>query len=310
VHDEVELAGSVTRQLLDRDILPMVSVVIPTCLRNLDIVDRCFSSLLMRTDYPNLQVIVVMNNVADEEEARRYLERWPFKVIAWDGPFNWSGINNFGVQHAAGEFLLFMNDDVEALNRDWLTNMVAIATQGSVGAVGAMLMYANRTIQHGGVHFVNYGGGALHLFRFCNGTEAQIAPMVSHSRECSAVTGACLLSRRDVFDSVKGFDEMLPLVANDVDYCLRLGEKGFACVVAAGATLVHHEGISRAGMSETKDFKQFWARWKERLESHDPFSNPNIDDIRDDWRLNPHAIGTLNGRVRGGTKSATTETGD
>lgn len=299
-----QFQGSIKQSQSGGGTTPKVSIVIPTCLRDLDIIEKCFSSLLTRTDYSNLEVIVVKNNVANEEVARRFLERWPFKVISWDGPFNWSGINNFGAQHATGELLLFMNDDVEALHGDWLANMVSIAIQESVGAVGAMLMYPNQTIQHGGVYFVNYGGGARHLFKSCKGTEAQIAPMVNHSRECSAVTGACLLSRRDVFDAINGFDELLPLVSNDTDYCLRLEEKGFACIVAAGATLVHHEGISRAGMSETEDNKRFWARWKQRLESCDPYSNPNIDDWRDDWWLNPKAMGTLNGRVRSGMSNA------
>jgi GT2 family glycosyltransferase len=307
--DGGEISGSQDRARRDREQLPLVSVVIPTCLRDLDAVEKCFSSLLMRTDYPNLEVLVVVNNVADAEEAGRYLKRWPFRVLSWDGPFNWSGINNLGARSAAGELLLFLNDDVEALNRNWLTEMVALVSQSSVGAVGATLLYPNGTIQHGGLCLVNYGGGARHFFRFCRGTEAHIAPMASHSRECSAVTGACLLSRRDVFESVNGFDERLPLIANDADYCLRLGEKGYACVVAAGATLVHHEGTSRAGMSETRDVDGFWARWRARLESGDPFSNPNIDDGRDDWRLNPHAICPVNGRVRVGSRRPTVESG-
>jgi GT2 family glycosyltransferase/glycosyltransferase involved in cell wall biosynthesis len=284
---------------------PLVSVIIPTCLHDLSIIEKCFSSILERTDYPNFEVLVVKNNVKDEVQAKRFLDRWPFKVIAWDGPFSWSGINNLGAGQVAGEVLLFMNDDVEAINPDWLTNMVAFATNESVGAVGAKLLYPNRTIQHGGISFVNYGGGARHLFRFCTGTEEQVVPLANHSRECSAVTGACLLSRRDVFEAVKGFDAMLPLVSNDTDYCLRLEEKGFVSVLAANATLLHHEGISRLGMSETDDVKRFWDRWNGRLESGDIFTNPNLDDGRDDWSVNPHALGMLDGRVRDGGRHAT-----
>ena len=112
------------------------------------------------------------------------------------------------------------------------------------------------------------------------------------------MTGACLLTRRDCFDVVNGFDETLALVTNDTDYCLRLAEKGYSSVVASGAVLIHDEGISRGGMPEAEDVKQFWKRWGPRLSADDPFSNPNLDVDKDDWSINPDAVGTLIGRIR------------
>jgi GT2 family glycosyltransferase len=122
--------------------------------------------------------------------------------------------------------------------------------------------------------------------------------MAHHDHECRAVTGACLLTRRECFDMVNGFDETLPVVTNDTDYCLRLAEKGYSSVIASEAVLIHNEGISRAGVPEGADVKRFWKRWKSRLSADDPFNNPNLDLDKDDWSVNPTAIGALTGRVR------------
>jgi hypothetical protein len=112
------------------------------------------------------------------------------------------------------------------------------------------------------------------------------------------VTGACLLTRRNCFDAVNGFDENLALVTNDTDYCLRLGEKGYSSVISSASVLIHNEGISRGGMADDDDLKKFWKRWAPRLSADDPFINPNLDIDKDDWSINAGAVGTLIGRIR------------
>jgi GT2 family glycosyltransferase/glycosyltransferase involved in cell wall biosynthesis len=276
---------------------PRVSIVIPTCLKDIGIVAKCFAGLIERTDYPDLEVIVVLNNVADARAAETFLARWPFKALAWDRPYTWSGISNFGAREATGDHLLFMNDDVEPLDSGWLKQMVRLGRIRSVGAVGAMLKYPNGTIQHAGVTLANGVDCGHHLFRFRTGREPRIAQAAGHDRECMAVTGACLLTRRDCFDAAAGFDEALPLVTNDVDYCLRLAERGYSSVVAAAAVLTHHEAISRGGAPEAGDIERFWGRWRTRLPANDPFTNPNLSVQKDDWSVDPEAVGSLKGRV-------------
>ena len=282
--------------------LPRVSVVIPTCLHEREIVTRCFNGLVERTDYSNLEVIVVVNNVPDMAAAQAFLANWPFTVRVWEGVFNWSAINNFGARSATGDYLLFLNDDVEPVDPGWLKYMVRLAHVQSVGAVGATLKYSNKTLQHAGVTISNHAGASRHcgrhVFRFCSGDEAQIAPLALHDHECRAVTGACLLTRRNCFDAVNGFDENLALVTNDTDYCLRLGEKGYSSVISSASVLIHNEGISRGGMADDDDLKKFWKRWAPRLSADDPFINPNLDIDKDDWSINAGAVGTLIGRIR------------
>ena len=276
---------------------PRVSIIIPTCLKDRAVVAKCLSGLAERTAYPDVETIVVINNVDDPQAAREFLAQWPVQVLAWDGPYTWAGINNFAARRSHGELLLFLNDDVEPLAPDWLEQMVRLGRLVSVGATGALLRYPNGTIQHGGITVSSRTECGRHLFRYRTGLEAGVAEIAAHDRECRAVTGACLLTRRACFDEIGGFDESMRLVANDIDYCLRLGERGYATVMAAHAELTHHEGLSRGAAPESGDVERFWARWRQRLTADDPFTNPNLDPQRDDWTVDPAARGTLDARV-------------
>ena len=209
-------------------------------------------------------------------------------MIRRDEPFNWSKINNIGASHASGDLLLFMNDDVEPLEDQWLKSLVRALTQSGAGVAGSLLKYPNGTIQHAGVHFVTYGGGARHLLRFCTGDEPGLRWLAHFPREVSAVTGACMLTTRACFTSMNGFDEDLALVCNDTDYCLRVWQSHAAVIIQPEARLIHHEGISRSGMSETSDVEVFWKKWGKGLERGDFFTNPNLDSTRDDWTVNPN----------------------
>jgi GT2 family glycosyltransferase len=254
-----------------------------------DIISKCFDGLEHKTDYPNLEVIILLNNVRDPGAIDRQLATRNLKSVTCEGAFNWSRINNVGAGHASGDLLLFMNDDVEPLDGQWLTAMVQALIHSGAGITGSLLTYPNGTIQHAGVHFVNYGGGARHLLRFSTGDEPLLRWLSHYPREVSAVTGACLLTTRTCFDALNGFDEELPLVGNDTDYCLRAWRNHIPVIIEPRARLIHHEGISRTGMSEAQDVEVFWARWGKLLECGDFFANPNLDSRRDDWTVNPNA---------------------
>ena len=277
---------------------PKVSIIIPTRLADDALISQCFDGLESNTEYPNFEVIVVVNNVRDPGAEARHLGKRTFKVLHWDGAFNWAGINNLGATQANGELFLFLNDDIEPIEKDWLKILVQSLVRARAAVIGGLLRYPNGAIQHSGVHFVNYDGGARHLFRFCAGDEARLSWLMNHPREVSAVTGACLLTTRECFNAVKGFDEELPLVSNDTDYCLRVWRNGSSVMVQPAAKLIHHEGVSRQGMSEVKDVERFWKKWAKFLEHGDFFSNPNLDVRRDDWTVNPHIERTFKLRSR------------
>ena len=266
---------------------PKVSIIIPTRLSDLDMIARCFDGLFKLTDYPALEVIVVVNNVKDESLIDSFLSRWPVKVLTWQHAFSWSGVNNLGAAHATGDCLLFMNDDIEPLDKDWLKNMVAVLADKNVGIVGAQLQYPNGTIQHIGINFVQQGSGSRHLFRFCTDQEQDLQWLMAAPREVSAVTGACLLTTRPCFEEAGGFDEALPLVCNDTDFCLQVLAKGYAVIIQPDARLIHYEGVSRAGMPEGEDVALFLKKWHKFLTAGDPYWNPNLDMSRDDWMVDP-----------------------
>ncbi|HEV7914369.1 MAG TPA: glycosyltransferase, partial [Albitalea sp.] len=271
---------------------PSVSVIIPTRIADREMLARCLDGLRQRTDYPDLQIVVVLNNLAgiDMAEARGFLARWSVQVLHRDGAFNWSSLNNFAASHADGELLLFLNDDVEPMRPDWLRAMVEVSSAPDVGAVGAVLHYPDGSIQHAGIYIdCRRELDSRHSFRHCAGDEPRLARWLRHERTQTAVTGACLLSRRSVFEEAGGFDEAFPLVFNDVDYCLRLQRRGRRSAVAAAAHLLHHEGFSRDGMSEAGDRARFCARWQPSLPAVDPHSHPALDHQRDDWMIDLRA---------------------
>jgi GT2 family glycosyltransferase/glycosyltransferase involved in cell wall biosynthesis len=275
---------------------PKVSIIILTRLSRRDVVEKCFQSLLERTAYPDYEVIVVTNNLKIGPEEEAFLARWPFKYLKLDQPYNWSLMNNFAAARAQGSMLLFFNDDIEVLVPEWLDCMLRLAQRPDIGAVGAKLFYPNGTIQHAGITLVDYGGGARHALRFCAADEDCVRRYGSHDREWMAVTGACLMVRRELFDALGGLDESLPIIANDTDFCLRLLEKGYRNAVAVGAELIHYEGLSRAGIPEHEDVDRFWARWGHVVRRGDPYLNPNFDKMRDDMAVNPEAERILKGR--------------
>lgn len=262
---------------------PKVSIIVPTR-DKVDLLKVCIDSVLACTDYPDFELVVIDNGSVEPEtldyfEALRSVER--VRVLPYPHPFNYSAINNFGVRETAGELVCLMNNDIEAIDAGWLEAMVVHALRPGIGAVGAMLYYPNDTIQHAGV-LVGAGGVGGHAFggerRGAGGYMGRLH--LTHS--ALAVTAACLVVRRTVWDEVGGLDEGLKVAFNDVDFCLRVAKAGYRNLWTPAAELYHHESASR-GHEDTPEkqarFKSevdfMLRRWGAALEA-DPAYNPNL----------------------------------
>lgn len=271
-----------------------VTIIIPTR-DHADILRRCVSSVLARTNYQPLEVVIV-DNQSEDERAKEVLEGLRqdprVKVIRYDHPFNFSAINNFAVRSVEAEYIVFLNNDTEIIDPGWLSAMLEFAQRPDVGAVGAKLYYPDDTVQHGGV-VIGLGGVAGHAFRgFPRASQGYMGRLkIVHN--VSAVTAACMMLRRAVFEEVGGFDERLSHAFNDVDLCLRIREKGYLNVFTPYAELYHHESASRGYDLATpertarfvKEVEFIKARWKHVLDAGDPYYNPNLTLERPDFSL-------------------------
>lgn len=262
---------------------PRVSLIVPTRDR-VDLLRPCVEGLLHATDYPALEVLVV-DNGSVEAQTRDYLAAIArdarVRVLRFDAPFNYSAINNFAARHATGSVLGLVNNDVAVIEPGWLREMVAEALRPGVGAVGALLLYPDRRIQHAGV-LLGIGGVAAHPW--CGWPEHTRGQMdrLQLAQELSAVTAACLLVQRKAFEQVGGLDEALAVAFNDVDLCLRLRAAGYRNVWTPHARLVHAESATRgddlrpdkrARLQREADFMR--QRWGALLDD-DPAYNPNL----------------------------------
>jgi len=272
---------------------PRVSVLIPTR-DGYTHLSRCIRSIERLTSYQNLELIV-LDNQSKDPATRAYFEELSAagkaKVVLYDHPFNYSGINNFGAGHASGDVLLLLNDDVEILAPDWIEEMLSYLYREGVGAVGAKLLYPDRRVQHAGV-ILGIGGVAGHSHKFAGEADYGYFGRLVLPQALSAVTGACLMVRREAFQAVGGLDERnLAVAFNDVDFCLRLSERGWRCVWTPYASLLHYESLSR-GYEDTPEKKARFAReagymlerWAGVLE-RDPHYNPNLTLRHEDFSL-------------------------
>jgi GT2 family glycosyltransferase len=272
---------------------PMISIIVPT--RDaVALLRQCVESVLEKTTYPRFEILVVDNQSSDPETLA-YFEKISanpaVRVLRYDQPFNYSAINNFAAREAKGEVLCLLNNDTEVISPDWLEEMMGQLLQEGVGAVGARLLYPDGRVQHAGVT-VGPGGGADHLHGHCAGEEPGYCNRARITHELSAVTAACILTRKDVYQKVGGFDERnLTVAFNDVDYCLRLQEAGLRVVYTADAEMFHHESATR-GREETwrkrrrakREVRYLHERWAARLE-HDPYYNANFSYKQPDFSL-------------------------
>jgi O-antigen biosynthesis protein len=272
----------------------LVSIIIPT--RDLgNVLDKCLTSIFEKTKYPNYEVLVI-DNGSTESKTLEIINNWKakepnrFKCERLDIPFNYSKINNYAAKTAKGEYLLFLNNDTEVLTHDWIDAMVEQAQRPCIGAVGALLLYPDNTIQHAGV--VRVGGVAGHSHKHYPGDAHGYYNQIQTVNNYSIVTGACLMCRREVFEEVGGLEEELPVALNDVDLCLKILEKGYRNIYLPHVKLYHYESKSR-GYEDTpekqarftKEIQYMQSKWKKFLE-HDSCYSPNLTREREDYSIN------------------------
>ncbi len=265
-------------------ILPKVSIIIPT--RNgLKLLRQCIDSIESKTTYSNYEIII-MDNGSDDPALVEYFKELStspkFKIVRADGAFNYSQLNNIGVESCSGDYVALLNNDVEVITPNWLTEMVSMAVQPGIGAVGARLIYPNKTLQHCGV-ILGMGGIAGHPHRYFPSKDNGYFGRASLIQSFSAVTAACLVVSKAHYQSVGGLDAInLKVAYNDIDFCLRLREKGLRNVWTPYAELFHHESATRGPDNVPEQQRRFSLeidymkeKWGHLLHA-DPAYNPNL----------------------------------
>jgi len=255
---------------------PKVSIIIPTK-DNSFLLRKCLRGIEYNTNYQNYEIIIVDNN-STEIETKQYLKSLPYTVLNYNENFNFSKMNNFAVSKSSGEYLLFLNDDVEVLEPNWLDEMLGICQQKDVGAVGAKLVTRVNKIQHAGMVFLK-NGFYFHPFdgELYNSTEQ--FNIINIVRECSSVTGACFLVKRKTFDAVSGFDEQFDVFYGDSDLCFKIREFGLKIIYNPNAIL-RHDGSTKIRQAvrlfiPVENHHSFINKWK-IVKYGDPFYNPNL----------------------------------
>ena len=271
----------------------LVSLIIPTKNGKV-LVKACIESILEKTTYQNYEILLI-DNGSDEQESIeyfKYLETLDkVRVLKYPAPFNYSAINNFGVEHAKGTILGLVNNDIEVISPDWLTYMVGHAERGDVGCVGAKLLYSDTRIQHAGV-VLGYGGGAGHAHKNFPRFHSGYLKRIVATNNYSAVTAACLLVKRTHFDAVNGLNEKdLSVAFNDVDFCLKVKGLGVNNVYCAEAELFHHESVSRGldispekAARFNRELTYLQTTWSHCIAS-DPAYNPNLTLKRENFSI-------------------------
>ncbi len=292
---------------------PKISIVIANKDHAADL-KRCISSIYERSTYDNWEIIVVENNSTEDSIWAYYKEITGQEVKGQDnvlsadgkvrivtykttGSFNYSAVNNFGVSHTAGEYILLLNNDTEVITVNWLEELLMYAQRKDVGAVGAKLYYPDKTIQHAGV-VLALGAHRTAGHSHYKQPKANLGYMgrLCYAQNVSAVTGACLMVKKSLFDEVGGLEEGFAISLNDVDFCLKLRAKGYLNVFTPFAECFHYESISR-GLDDqgekaeryNRESEKFRTKWKEVLEAGDPYYNPNFSLDRSDFSLKVQA---------------------
>ena len=272
---------------------PKVSILIPNKDHTEDL-EKCLQSIWKKTTWDRFEVIVIENNSTDPatfayyEKARQRYDG--LKVVTYPGKgFNFSAINNFGRKAAEGDYLLLLNNDTEVISPRWIEEMLMYAQQDRVGCVGAKLLYPDNTIQHAGIGF-GFLTLAAHMHKnFPVGHPGYMGRLV-YAQDVYAVTAACLMVRRSVYEQVNGLDESFAVAFNDVDFCVRVREAGYTNVFTPFAQLYHYESKSR-GLDENpvkrkrfiSEVERFQKRWAKQLAAGDPCMNPNFDLMKEDF---------------------------
>ena len=263
---------------------PLVSILIPNKDQK-ESLELCIRSIREKTGYENYEIVIIENNSTTQEIFDFYEELKKDKsirVVTWEREFNYSAINNFGVQHAKGELLLFLNNDVEVLTEDWMEQLVGNCLRPEVGITGVKLLYPDGTIQHAGT-VIGIGGVAGHMFVNMPGERSGYMHKASLQMNYSAVTAACMMMKRSVFEKIGGFEEELSVAFNDVDLCLRTGQAGYLVVYNPYVELYHYESKSRGTEDSEEKVRRFQGeiefmrtRWEDMLKKGDPYYIRNL----------------------------------
>lgn len=265
---------------------PKVSILIPSK-DNVEILNTCVKSVLEKSTYENFEIIIIENNSTEPETFENYEmlkgKDGRIEVIEWGHEFNFSKIMNFGAEHATGEYLLPLNNDTEVITPDWIEQLLGLCQQEDVGAVGAKLFYPDSSIQHGGVYV--QGEGAGHININLSSEASGYFNTTRTTREVSAVTAACLICPRSVYDEVEGFDPDFAVAFNDVDFCMKIRQAGYKVVFNPNCQLYHYESISRGYENTQEKILRFGRetallryRWSDQYILGDPYMNINLNE--------------------------------
>lgn len=271
---------------------PLVSIVIPNKDEK-ETLKKCLESIWKKTSYPNYEIILVENNSTTQEIRDYYKEldgKERVRVVYWDKEFNYSAINNFGISHAKGEYILCLNNDITVISPDWLEELLANCQRPEVGIVGARLYYPDNTIQHAGI-VLGMGGCAGSLFVGLSRSRGGYLHKAALQQDLSAVTAACFMVKKEVFEKAGGFEEKLAVAFNDVDFCLKVRHAGYLVVYNPYAELYHHESKTR-GYENTEAKKRRFQEEIEYMRCHwmpdilrDPYYNENLSLKASDYSL-------------------------
>lgn len=271
---------------------PKVTIIIPTKDR-CDMLRDCIESIEKMTSYANYEVLI-LDHLSREMETKDYLDHLEsslpnYRVLKYAGAFNYSRMNNYAARYAFGEHLLFLNNDVKVKSPEWLEAMLEHSQREEVGCVGAKLLYPDNKIQHVGV-VVGWGGRAEHLYKWYDSNDIGYMGHFISIRNYSAITAACMMVKKKLFNSIGGFDENLKVGFGDTDLCLRLQSAGYLNVYTPYATLYHYESATRGkaltGDMHEDDTRFFKERWQKLIMEGDPFYNPNLP--LDEYDIRPY----------------------
>ena len=273
---------------------PLISIIIPNKDEK-ESLEACLKSIWEKTTYKNYEIIVVENNSTSDEIFRYYKEisKKGVRLLRWKKEFNYSAINNFGAAHAKGEFLLFLNNDVTVITPDWLTELAGLCQRKEVGAAGVKLLYPDNTIQHAGC-VIGIGGIAGHMFVDMPANRTGYLHKASLLQDMSAVTAACMIVKKQVFDQVGGFTEKLAVAFNDVDLCLKINKAGSLVVYDPYVQLYHMESKTRGAEDSKEKVRRFQTEieymrchWLDILKNGDPYYNKNLSLTKWNYSLKP-----------------------
>lgn len=273
---------------------PLISIIIPNKDEK-ESLEACLKSIWEKTTYKNYEIIVVENNSTSDEIFQYYKEisQKGVRLLRWKKEFNYSAINNFGAAHAKGEFLLFLNNDVTVITPDWLTELAGLCQRKEVGAAGVKLLYPDNTIQHAGC-VIGIGGIAGHMFVDMPANRTGYLHKASLLQDMSAVTAACMIVKKQVFDQVGGFTEKLAVAFNDVDLCLKINKAGSLVVYDPYVQLYHMESKTRGAEDSKEKVRRFQTEieymrchWLDILKNGDPYYNKNLSLTKWNYSLKP-----------------------